>query len=108
LILFSVASHWRLFIKAELMTLIELVGYIPAIIFPVATLMQLAHLLKTKTSEGVPALTWLAFALGNISLYIYAEKYTELQSIIGQLATAALQIYVVYLIMHYRRRAKAG
>jgi polyferredoxin len=54
----------------------------------------------------VPALTWLAFALGNISLYIYAEKYTELQSIIGQLATAALQIYVVYLILLYRRQAK--
>lgn len=90
------------------MSLIELVGYIPAIIFPVATLMQLVHLLKTKRSDGVPALTWAAFALGNISLYIYAEKYTELQSIIGQLATAALQLYVVYLIVVYRRRAVAS
>lgn len=89
------------------MSFIELVGYIPAIIFPVATLMQLVHLLKTKRSDGVPALTWAAFALGNISLYIYAEKYTELQSIIGQLSTAALQLYVVYLIVLYRRRAVA-
>jgi lipid-A-disaccharide synthase-like uncharacterized protein len=87
------------------MSLIELIGYIPAIIFPVATLMQLLHLLKTKTSEGVPALTWLAFALGNVSLYIYAEKYTELQSILGQLATAALQVYVVVLIFRYRKKA---
>lgn len=86
------------------MTLIEVAGYIPAIIFPAATLMQLWHLLKTKTSEGVPALTWLAFALGNLSLYVYAEKYTELQSIIGQLATAALQIYVVVLIFKFRRQ----
>ena len=85
------------------MTLIEIIGYIPAIIFPVATLMQLWHLLKTKTSDGVPAMTWLAFALGNISLYIYAEKYTELQSILGQLATAALQVYVVVLIFRYRK-----
>ncbi|WP_306523793.1 hypothetical protein [Rheinheimera sp.] len=86
-----------------MMTLIELAGYVPAIIFPAATLMQLWHLLKTKTSDGVPALTWLAFAIGNLCLYVYAEKYTELQSIIGQLATAALQIYVVYLIIKYRR-----
>jgi lipid-A-disaccharide synthase-like uncharacterized protein len=86
------------------MTLIEIIGYIPAIIFPVATLMQLWHLLKTKTSDGVPAMTWLAFALGNISLYIYAEKYTELQSILGQLATAVLQIYVVVLIFRYRKK----
>ena len=73
------------------MSFVELVGYIPAIIFPVATLMQLVHLLRTKESAGVPALTWAAFALGNISLYIYAEKYFELQSILGQLATAALR-----------------
>ena len=86
------------------MSLIELIGYIPAIIFPVATLMQLGHLLKTKTSDGVPPLTWLAFAVGNISLYIYAEKYTELQSILGQLATAGLQVYVVVLIYRYRKK----
>ncbi|MBN8445836.1 MAG: hypothetical protein J0M22_10255 [Gammaproteobacteria bacterium] len=86
------------------MSLIELIGYIPAIIFPVATLMQLWHLLKTKTSDGVPPLTWLAFAVGNISLYIYAEKYTELQSILGQLATAGLQVYVVVLIYRYRKK----
>jgi len=86
------------------MNLIEWIGYIPAVIFPAATLMQLWHLLKTKTSDGVPALTWLAFAVGNLSLYVYAEKYTELQSIIGQLATAALQIYVVFLIIKYRKK----
>ena len=86
------------------MSLIELIGYIPAIIFPVATLMQLWHLLKTKTSDGVPPLTCLAFAVGNISLYIYAEKYTELQSILGQLATAGLQVYVVVLIYRYRKK----
>ena len=86
------------------MNLIEWIGYIPAVIFPAATLMQLWHLLKTKTSDGVPALTWLAFAVGNLSLYVYAEKYAELQSIIGQLATAALQIYVVFLIIKYRKK----
>jgi len=75
------------------------------VIFPAATLMQLWHLLKTKTSDGVPALTWLAFAVGNLSLYVYAEKYTALQSIIGQLATAVLQIYVVFLIIKYRNKS---
>ncbi len=89
------------------MTLVEFAGYVPAVIFPVATLMQLFHLLRTKESAGVPALTWAAFALGNLCLYIYAEKYFELQSIIGQLATAALQIYVVVLILRYRKKTPA-
>lgn len=88
------------------MSLVELAGYVPALIFPLATLMQLLHLLRTKKADGVPALTWAAFALGNICLYIYAEKYWELQSIIGQLGTALLQVYVVHLILKYRRLAK--
>lgn len=86
------------------MTLIEIIGYVPAIIFPAATMMQIWHLHKTKTSDGVPMLTWLAFALGNISLYIYAEKYDEMQSILGQLGTAALQFYVIWQIFHYRAK----
>lgn len=90
------------------MGLVELAGYIPALIFPIATLMQLFHLLRTKKSDGVPALTWAAFAVGNLCLYIYAEKYWELQSIIGQLGTAALQVYVVYLILQYRQQAKTA
>ena len=36
------------------MSFVELVGYIPAIIFPVATIMQLVHLLRTKDLLASP------------------------------------------------------
>ncbi|CAM3915672.1 hypothetical protein VA7868_03327 [Vibrio aerogenes CECT 7868] len=85
------------------MTIIDIIGYIPAIIFPVATLSQLFHLLKTKSADGVSLITWIAFATGNVSLYIYTEKYNELQTIAGLLLTAILQIAIVVLILKYRR-----
>jgi lipid-A-disaccharide synthase-like uncharacterized protein len=85
------------------MNIIEIAGILPAIVFPAATLIQLVYLLKNKTSEGVSAGTWFAFALGNVSLYIYTEKYDAIQSILGQLVSAILQFYIVFLIFKYRK-----
>ena len=84
------------------MSFIEVFGYIPAIVFPTATIIQLIHLIKSKTSEGVSPFTWGAFAIGNVSLYIYTEKYTQLQSIIGLLLTSVLQIVIIVLVFKYR------
>ncbi|WP_461534905.1 hypothetical protein [Spongorhabdus nitratireducens] len=84
------------------MTLIEIAGILPALIFPGASLLQLFHLLKTKTSEGVSIPAWSAFAVGNISLYIYTEKYDQLQAIVGMLGTCVLQIIIVLLVIRYR------
>ena len=85
------------------MTFIDAVGYIPAVVFPAATILQLLHIIRSKSSEGVSVLAWIAFALGNVSLYIYTEKYYELQSIIGLLGTCALQVLIVILILKYRK-----
>jgi len=86
------------------MNLIEFVGYIPAIIFPAATMIQLVYLLKNKSAEGVSASTWFAFAIGNFSLYFYTEKYDAIQSILGQLLTAFIQLYIVFLVLKYRHK----
>jgi len=88
------------------MNIIELIGYIPAIIFPAATFIQLLYLLKTKSAQGVSASTWCAFAIGNLSLYIYTEKYDAFQSIFGQLVTSIIQFYIVFLVYKYRRHEK--
>jgi len=81
---------------------IVLIGFIPAVIFPAASILQLIHILKTKSSVGVSALAWIAFALGNVSLFIYTEKYDEIQSIVGTLGTAVVQIGIIIAIFKYR------
>jgi len=90
------------------MNFIEVIGYIPALIFPVATIIQVVYLLKSKSSNGVSATTWGAFALGNLALYLYTEKYDAIQSIVGQLVTAFIQIYIVFLVLKYRKQAQAN
>jgi len=90
------------------MNFIEIIGYIPALIFPVATIIQVVYLLKSKSSNGVSATTWGAFALGNLALYLYTEKYDAIQSIVGQLVTALIQLYIVFLVLKYRRQAQAN
>lgn len=87
------------------MSFIDYIGYIPAFIFPGATLIQLFHLVRTKSSEGVSALAWAAFAIGNLSLYIYTEKYFELQAIFGLLLTTFIQIVLITLIFKYRKKS---
>lgn len=76
---------------------IELAGWIPAIILPSATSIQLIKIIREKTAEGVSLLSWGLFGLANIGLYFYAEKYFSLQSIIGQLGTALLDFIIVGL-----------
>ncbi len=64
-------------------TFIELSGIAPAIIFPVATLLQLTSILRAKSAKGVSAITWSLFGIANIGMYIFTEKYTSIQTIAG-------------------------
>ena len=84
------------------MSIIDIIGFIPAIIFPAAALMQLVHLVRAKRSEGVSALSWSAFALGNLAMFVYAEKYFELQAVVGLLGTFVIQIIIIVLTLRYR------
>lgn len=62
---------------------IEIAGWIPAIIFPSATAVQLFKIVRKKTAEGASPLTWTLFGIANICLYIYTEKNFSLQTITG-------------------------
>ena len=75
--------------------LVEMAGWIPAIVFPVATGLQLFKIAKEKDARSISKTTWLMFGLANIGLYIYAEKYTSIQSVGGFLGTALLDFVIV-------------
>lgn len=79
--------------------LVEVAGWIPAIIFPSATSVQLIKIAREKTAKGVSIITWVLFGFANIGLYFYAEKYFSLQSIIGLLGTAILDFIIVGLTL---------
>lgn len=83
--------------------LFSLLGWIPAIVFPAATALQLLQILRNKRSDGVSIPAWCLFATANVSLFVYTEKYTELESILGTLGTAALNLCIVAAALRYRR-----
>lgn len=85
-------------------TVINFLGWIPAIILPAATLSQLIKIIKEKSGKSVSILTWSLFALANFSLYIYTEKYLSFQSLIGLLGTAILDIIIIFFALKYKHQ----
>lgn len=83
----------------------NLAGWIPAIILPTATTFQLIKITRSKSPDGVSITTWLLFGIANVGLYLFTEKYFELQSLIGLLGTAILDFIIVIKIF-FKKRAK--
>ncbi len=82
--------------------ILSISGWLPAIIFPTATMIQILAIIKQKSVQGVSAITWFLFGVANIGVYIYTEKYTALQSIFGFLGTALLDFIIVVMVwMNY-------
>lgn len=82
--------------------LIEISGWLPAIIFPAATMIQLLAILRSRSTHGVSWSTWMLFGVANISVYVYTEKYLALQTIVGFLGTALLDFVIAGLAIKGR------
>ena len=80
-------------------TVVEFSGYIPAVVIPIATAIQLVSLLRSGKTAGVNWMSWFLFGVSNIGLYIYTEKYTSIQSIAGLLGSAALDFAIVAVVL---------
>lgn len=81
----------------------ELLGWVPAVVFPIATGVQLLAILRTKSAEGVSIPAWVMFAIANLCLFAYTEKYGEMESILGALGTAVLNMCIVVAAIRYRK-----
>ena len=80
-------------------TLITFCGWLPAVIIPVATFLQLLAILRKRSAEGVDWLTWLLFGVANVGLYIYTEKYRDVQSVLGLLGSAMMDFVIAALVI---------
>ena len=83
---------------------ISIAGWLPAIIFPAATLIQLIAILRSNSVKGVSPLTWALFGIANIAVYIYTEKYIAPQTIIGFLGTALFDFVIAAIAIRGRAR----
>ena len=83
--------------------IVEVSGYVPAVVIPIATALQLVSVLRSRSTAGVSWMSWLLFGVSNIGLYIYTEKYLALQSIVGLLGSAALDFAIVAVVLSGRQ-----
>jgi hypothetical protein len=91
------------------MSLTQLAGFLPALVFPAATIVQLAHMVRARSAAGVSVATWLFRGFANLGVYIYAERYHEWQAIVGMLFTAGLDSVIVALALPpYRPRGPSS
>ncbi len=88
------------------MTFAQIAGILPAIVFPAATIVQLVRMVRARSAAGVSVATWLLFGFANLAIYIYAERYTEWQAIVGMLFTAVIDFVIVALAL-FRYRVTA-
>lgn len=84
-------------------SIVHTLGIIPAIVFPCAALVQLLQLLKRGYAGSVSALAWWLFAVANICLYIYTQKYLDWVAIVAFLGTASLNIAVALTVTRLRK-----
>ncbi|MFO0828171.1 MAG: hypothetical protein U0572_08470 [Phycisphaerales bacterium] len=85
----------------------QVLGWVPAIVFPTASLLQFAAILKAGTARGVSIASWSLFALANICLYVYLGKFTEPQAILSGLGTASCNLLVVGAAIRFRGNARS-
>ena len=76
---------------------IDIFGWLPAIIIPLATIIQLSTIIRDRSAEGVSWITWFLFGVANVGLYVYTEKYFDIQSIVGLLGSALLDFVIAGL-----------
>lgn len=83
--------------------LFEIFGWVPAVVFPLASGLQLLTILHRRCAQGVSIPAWSLFAIANICLFVYTEKYGEMESIIGALGTAVFNLCIVAAAIRYRK-----
>ena len=72
----------------------SLAGWLPAIIFPTATLFQLLPVLQGQIA-GVSVISWTMFGLANLGAYIFSSQKHMPQVVLAFLLTSIMDFVIV-------------
>ncbi|MBF0432482.1 MAG: hypothetical protein HQK83_14455 [Fibrobacteria bacterium] len=76
----------------------KLAGWLPAVILPTATTLQLIRVMQSS-GGNVSALSWFLFGLANVGAYLFTEKYFSIQALLSFALTAVLDFVIVGLVL---------
>ena len=81
-------------------------GWVPAVILPISTALQLAKILSVKSVKGVSILSWFLFGLANLGAYFYTDKMLKPQAILAFLVSAILDFIIVAVAIKFKSPGK--
>ena len=76
-------------------------GWLPAVMFPAASVFQLTKIHNEKNIRGVSCVGWIMQIFANLGAYLLVDKLQSPQNILAFLATALIDIIIVITI--YRK-----
>lgn len=82
----------------------EYSGFLPAILYPVATILQLVKIIKSGSSVGVSINTWILNLVANIGLYFLSNQYYNWKSIVGFLGTGFICAIIIFYIIDLKNK----
>ena len=81
-------------------------GFLPGLLYPIASILQLVKIIKSDNVKGLSEYTWILLFICNVGLYFLSGRYYNWKSILGFLGSAILNIVVVFYIVHLREKEK--
>lgn len=86
----------------------EAAGWLPAVILPVSTLLQLVKLVRARSAAGTSALAWALFGVANLGAWVFTGRLAAPQSLLAFLLPGILDVVIVALCLRYRDGAAAS
>ena len=83
---------------------LELIGLVPAIFFPAASLVQLLAMLRRGNASGVSFWSWSMVGISNVCLFTYTQRYDDVITILALMGAAVLNFAVAFTALYYQRR----
>lgn len=99
LIIFATTYYLVKYDKTITFNISSFAGYLPAIIFPVATLFELINMYKSNNVGGVSCVSWIMILIGNIGLYLMTDKLKSLKSISAFVITSIIDLLIILKII---------
>lgn len=72
----------------------SIAGWLPAIIFPTATLFQLIPVVQGRV-DGVSTVSWAMFGLANLGAYIFSTQKLTIQIMLAFLLSSIMDFIIV-------------
>ena len=81
----------------------DLAGWLPAVILPLASGIQLSKIVKERSASGISPVAWVLFGVANLGAYVFAEKYFAIQSVLAFLLTAFINFAIAATTLIYKQ-----